>query len=442
MKYPFFPFKMIKNGDEEFGILSPYKDSPGKINIAAAKILELCNGSRSIDQIVEELSHKFRTSGSEIADLADNFIHKMVGEGLVWVKEDKMRWYNPPPPTSIFWEITAECNLKCLHCVVSADKKLDGELTTEKCLRLIDEWARIGVKDITFSGGEPLIHKNFFDLAHAIRKRKLSAQLATNGTLITPEMGRELKKVIMSVQVSLDGSTAEVYGRVRGRKEAFDQAMRGIDILLQNGMDLTIGTVITTRNIDDIPNMLKLVEEHGIKCFRLIPFVPYGRGKLNQALELPHERVKEITTYLAQKRREVPFEILPLEFEETFQQPPVEKIDPSRPSECGGGTEYCTVTPDGEVLPCHYFEGVRADNVKDHPFSWIWAKSRFLNYFRSIRIKDIKGYCRECEWLPTCRAGCKAANFSHRAIFQSNCHCWIANENKKNRTQEMSNQVG
>lgn len=431
MKYPFFPFRIDGHGDQELSVVSPYSGDNIKINHSAASLLALCNGSRSLDEIVTELCHRFGSDEQKVTSMVQTFISEYAGRGLVWIKKEKMRWFNAPAPQSIFWEITAECNLKCLHCVVSADKKLKGELSTQEGLQLIHEWQRMGVLDITFSGGEPLMRQDFFELAHAAANQNLMLGLATNGTLITPSIARELKRLNVNTQVSLDGSNAEIYGKFRGSKSSFSSVLKGIEALLSAENDITIGTVISKHTIDDIPEMLNLVESYGIKSFRLIPFIAFGRGQKNSLLELEPEKVKEVTAYLIEERKRRPFEIMTLEFEHTFNPPPGEKIDPSLPTECGGALHYCTVTPRGDVLPCHYFEGVITDNVKHKSFEKIWKKSRFLNYFRSLRISDMSGHCRQCDWLATCRGGCKAANFSYRSLFDSNRHCWLVSENKK-----------
>jgi len=430
MCYPFFPFKMIHGKDEQVRILSPYSEENIAINTAAACLLKLSNGSKSLEEIIAKLCNHFNSTEDEIRARTMSCIKDFESSGLLWIKKEKMRWFDAPPPDSIFWEITNECNLRCLHCVVSAERKHENELSTQEGLALLNEWRDMRVREITFSGGEPLIRKDFFQLAHAARRNNLAISLATNGTLITPAIADELKTLQASIQVSLDGSTSEIYSRVRGSEIAFDQAIKGIEILVRAGHEITIGTLISMHNVDDIPNMLKLVQRLGAKRFRLIPFIPNGRGKSNSTLELPPERVKAVYTYLLQQRGKWPFEIAALEFEHTFSEPPHYRIDQTQPSECGGALNYCTVTPIGEVLPCHYFEGVTADSVKNQQFSYIWKHSRFLNYFRSLQISDISGYCRQCEWLSVCRGGCKAANFAKKTLFHSNRHCWLVTENK------------
>jgi len=291
------------------------------------------------------------------------------------------------------------------------------------------------VRDITFSGGEPLLRKDFFDLASAAKQRNLELSLATNGTLITPTVARKIRELGFDVQISLYGSTPQVYKQVRGNAERFDDVITGIRNLLSEKVNLTTGTVLTRNNVDDIPDILALVEQLGVPAFRIIPFIPSGRGRENRELELDPSEMRQVYANLREKRASVSLTILPLEFECTFSPPSTEPVDSSRPVECGGAIHYCTVTPTGEVLPCHYFEGVAADSVQNRPFMEVWQQSRFLNYFRSIEIGDIDGCCRQCGWLSECRSGCRATNFSNRDMFGSNHHCWIVKENQMNETQ-------
>jgi radical SAM protein with 4Fe4S-binding SPASM domain len=435
MLYPYFPFALNSKETGKFSITSPYGTS--EINAAAAAILRLCNGSRSIETITDALQRHYALTPSELRTRVDTFLETLSAKGMVWIKKKPMRWFNAPAPPSIFWEITSRCNLLCRHCVVaSSDTASSGELSTERALELIDEWAHAGVRDITFSGGEPLLRKDFFDLASAAKQQNLELSLATNGTLITPSVARTLKNLAIDVQISLDGSTPDVYGRVRGNAERFDDVIAGIRNLLDEAVNLTIGTVLTRNNVDDIDSILEFVEKTGVPSFRIIPFIPSGRGRENLDLELDPREMKKVYAKLREKRFISSVNILPFEFECTFSAPSAEPVDPSRPNECGGAIHYCTVTPTGEVLPCHYFEGVVTDSVQNRPFMEVWQKSRFLNYFRSIEIGDIRGHCGECGWLSECRAGCRATNFSNRDLFGSNNHCWVVKEHQMNDAQD------
>jgi radical SAM protein with 4Fe4S-binding SPASM domain len=85
------------------------------------------------------------------------------------------------------------------------------------------------------------------------------------------------------------------------------------------------------------------------------------------------------------------------------------------------------ITPEGNVIPCTCFWGINGENLRDHTFQWIWENSVLLNYFRNIRLNDIKGACRDCKWLLLCHGGCKAENYLNGDIFGSSRSCWVAN---------------
>jgi len=434
MEVPFFPFKAVRDGDGGMAVQSPYTAKPVGINPSASALLSLCDGSQSIDEIVDALCDRFESSPESVRPAVHRFLRDYEARGLVWIRGERMRWFDAAPPESIFWEVTAKCNLRCRHCVVSAGAEVPGELSTQEGLDLLSQWAHMGVRDVTFSGGEPLLRSDIHILLRTAAALGLSVGFSTNGTCLTPQAARELRALGANVQVSLDGSCAEVYARLRGSRSAFDLALRGIRTLVSAGNDITIGTVLTKHNLDDIPAMLRLVERLGVNRFRLIPFIAYGRGQESMELEpLPNE-VKEVTAYLHGERGKRPLDIVSLEFEETFRPPPPGPVDPQELGGCSGAISYCTVTPAGEVLPCHYFEGVRAESVRDLPFAEIWRSSRFLNYFRSLRINDIRGPCRHCEWLPKCRGSCRAANFSHARLLDSNRHCWLVAEAERGDT--------
>ena len=97
-------------------------------------------------------------------------------------------------PFLVVWDCTHLCNLKCKHCYIGAKEKMEGELTTEEGKRLIDEMRDAGVIILAFSGGEPLMRKDFFELADYAHRNDLYVTSATNGTLITEEVAKKLKE--------------------------------------------------------------------------------------------------------------------------------------------------------------------------------------------------------------------------------------------------------
>ncbi|MGP8337749.1 MAG: radical SAM protein, partial [Methanosarcinaceae archaeon] len=244
-------------------------------------------------------------------------------------------------------------------------------------------------------------------------------------TLITKEIAENLAKIQASAQVSLDGATPDVHDGLRQCPGAWQRTIEGIKILEEAGVSVMIAAVVTNANAAQIPALYDLAADLGTQKFRILPFVPFGRGGDSVELEVSPQKMREITTYLRNRSDNGGLPVVQMEFECTLKPLAPEKVDPQTRIGCDGGVAYCTITSTGDVLPCNYFAGVETENVKENSFANIWKNSRFLNYFRSLNVSDIKGVCQDCDWLSICRGSCIAANFAHGDIFQANCHCWL-----------------
>ena len=130
----------------------------------------------------------------------------------------------------VVWNSTKTCNLKCMHCYMQSDaQKYKDELTTEEAKKFIDDLADFHVPVLLFSGGEPLIRPDFFELAEYAEKKGVRPTLSTNGTLITREVAQRIKDIgVGYVGISLDG-LKDVNDKFRGVEGAYEKAMQGIE---------------------------------------------------------------------------------------------------------------------------------------------------------------------------------------------------------------------
>lgn len=421
---PYFPFSLVMESDV-WVLHNPLLGIEEELNQAAYFVLKLCDGYRTLEEVATELSGAYGESEDVILRRIEPMLSRYTDEGLLWWRSRRMTWWKLQPPMAVLWDLTSGCNLKCRHCVVSAGPSCHDELGLEDCKRLIDEMSAFGVSQLIMSGGEPMLRPDFFDIAGYATSKNLSLQVATNGTLIDEDAARELSRIGAFAQVSLDASGPEIHDYFRQVSGSWDRTIEGIRLLVKEKVPVTLASVVTSCNVDDIPKLYELAANLGVQTFRILPFVPAGRGDSIRDLEISPAKMKELTGYLLDKKEEVGLDIAPMEFACTFSPPPEGMTDTDTRLGCDGGVAYCTITSKGEVLPCNYFAGAEAENVKEKDFEWIWHNSRFLNYFRSLVVSDLHGACGECSWLSVCRGSCVAANFSHGDIFQSNCHCWL-----------------
>jgi radical SAM protein with 4Fe4S-binding SPASM domain len=426
--FPYFPLKLSPRIGQWY-LMNPLDGSEYTLNETSYRLLTFCDGIKNWDEILSVMSSDYGLSKSFIKIRVEPIIQKLTEDGILWWRRQPVTWYPCKPPKAVLWEITSKCNLFCLHCVVQAGRTEKNGPTLSRCISLIDEMAKYGVKQIIFSGGEPLVRRDFFDIAGYAYNKGIKIQIATNGTLITKPIAEHFKDIGAYAQVSLDGATALVHDYFRGLKGAWEKTINGIKHLVEARVPVMIASTVTKINFTEIPELYKLAKDLGAHTFRILPFMPYGRGAKLFDLEVHPDVMRSITAYLKEERDKGNLPVAPMEFECTFASSLPPKNEPHSHIGCAGAISHCAIREGGEVFPCNYFAGVKAENINEHNFNWIWENSQFLNYFRSLNIADLNGSCKRCSWLSVCKGSCIATNFAHGSVFQGNYHCWIASEN-------------
>ena len=178
----------------------------------------------------------------------------------------------------VVWNISRACNLKCVHCYNdSVSSKASDELSTNEAKVVLDDLAEFGVPSVLFSGGEPLMRPDLFELIEYAVGKGLRAVISTNGTLITNELARKIKKNNVSyVGISLDG-IGKINDQFRGVKGAFDRAVSGIRNCQDAGVRIGLRLTLTKRNVQDLESLFDFFEKENIERACFYHFVPSGR---------------------------------------------------------------------------------------------------------------------------------------------------------------------
>jgi len=334
-------------------------------------------------------------------------------------------------PFLVVWNLTNMCNLRCKHCYQRAGRASKDELSLEEKLRLVDELAEAGVVAIAFSGGEPLMHPDFFPVARRVRERGLYVSVATNGTLITPAMAGLLKKVgVGYVEVSLDSARPEIHDDFRGLSGAWNRTVEGIRNCVAAGIFTVVAMVVTRLNFEDVPALIDLSKKLGASRFMHFNFIPTGKGKEIVGLDITPQQREELLRLLYMKSRTSGIEVLstaPQFARVAFQQSKGEAIAPAHfylgqnrnwglvalaefIGGCGAGRLYCAIEPNGDVTPCVFIPQIIAGNVKEKSFSEIWHTAKIFKEFQ-LRAK-LQGFCRTCEFKMVC-GGCRARSLGY-----------------------------
>jgi len=324
----------------------------------------------------------------------------------------------------VAWEVTRRCNLSCVHCRASSlSGPYAGELDTARSLRLLDEIAAFSQPIIILTGGEPLLRDDIYEIADHGTKKGLRMVLATNGTLLTPEIVRSMLQAgIQRVSVSIDGRNWESHDAFRGVPGAFASAMNGIDLLKRGGMSFQINTTITQQNLDQIESILDLAVELGASAHHIFLLVPTGRGKDLGDQSISAEAYEKTLEWFHRQSRTSPIQLkatcAPHYFRIVHQKGNEAITHPhSRHNEapslhamtrgCLGGSSFCFISHTGQVQPCGYLE-IDCGQIKQTPFKEIWNDSPVFEDLRDLN--RYKGKCGICPFIRVC-GGCRARAF-------------------------------
>jgi len=182
-------------------------------------------------------------------------------------------------PFSGSLEVTFRCNLRCVHCYVGdfrSGVQSKAELSTAEMRKILDQIADAGCLDLLLTGGEPLMRPDFLDIYTYAKQKGLMLTLFTNGSLLTPKIVDYLGNwPPQSVEITLYGYSQQTYERVTGISGSHARCMRGIELLLHQGIPLKLKTMLLTLNQHELDDMKHFSESLGVK-FRYDPLINAG----------------------------------------------------------------------------------------------------------------------------------------------------------------------
>jgi len=323
----------------------------------------------------------------------------------------------------VVFNITRTCNLKCVHCYSdSENKKYTGELTTNEIKNILKDLSRFSIPALLLSGGEPLMHPDFSEIAEYGRSLGLRITLSTNGTLITDNIAKELKKLGISyVGVSLDG-IGEINDKFRGRTGAFKEAIKGFQNCVTNNQRVGLRLTLTKQNVQDLNKIFDFIEAKNINraCFYHLAYS--GRGSKISEYDLTHEETRNAMDIILERTQDfytrgLNKDILTVDnhvdgiylYLKQLKEHPEQAAKTLELLKWNGGGTYSSgvgignIDFLGNVHPDQFWMHYSFGNVKERPFSEIWQDtSNPLMAGLKNRIPLLKGKCKTCKWLDAC----------------------------------------
>lgn len=319
------------------------------------------------------------------------------------------------------WEVTAACNLNCIHCHAASGKPHPHELSTDEGKRLIDQLAEVdGFRTLVYSGGEPLVRPDIFDLLKHSKDVGFANIIATNGILIDEEMAWKLKEHgVVCNAISIDASDPDIHNFVRNSPKAFDLALRAIEATRKAGILLQINTTAMEYNMENLSDLIDFVDQHDASIMLMYQLVAVGRGGKIERATLKKSANENLSRLIAQKQKQTRAIIEPVAGPQYWpyilekkgiQNGLLIKIAEQVFHGCAAGRGFVYIKANGEVWPCPFVE-VNTGNVREKPFSEIYEEAPV---FKNLRNREnlLKGLCGDCRYKKIC-GGCRGRAWAY-----------------------------
>ncbi|HEY5591894.1 MAG TPA: radical SAM protein [Paludibacter sp.] len=382
--------KIIKKGSKIL-FFNPQVPSWLVTNKNGELVLALCNGKRTIKEVVEKFGTKY---GNENKEIANAFLIEAIKTNIFFNEVIPNNFQKSKYPLRILQlSLTSNCNLNCTYCYAT-DREEQGQqfLTFEDYQRIINDACKLSSGlEIVLTGGEPILKKDCFSIAEYAQFKGCTVHLLSNGTLIGENNINLIKKYIDLVIISVDGSSKELHEKHRGAN-SYAPIVKAIDLLDKYDINYQLSMTVNRMNIGDVGCMAK---KYGSKL-RFAPLFVAGNAKKNK------QSISGIEYYKALSEAAG---VNPLSYCEST----LENAKHCKNHKCAIGDAEISISETGDIYPCQLLHNkdFYSGNVKDQSIIDIYNNSHILEECRDLKVDNIKG-CSTCFLRYVCGGACRA----------------------------------
>lgn len=345
------------------------------------------------------------------------------------------------PFFTLQWHLTANCENSCKHCYLKEEtsykKEIENELNFKNLkivlndfIETIKEWGAIG--SINFTGGDPLLKKEVFQLIKIATENGLRVGILGNPNLIDYETATRLKEAgLDQYQLSLDG-LEKTHDELRGKIGSFKDTLRAIETLQKAGINTVVMFTLSKVNAKDLIKVINLVNNLRVSIFDFARIVPIGSGSQFKTLMLEpqeyrslllkvleeYKKIYEVGHYTKFGRKDHLWKLLYSELG-IFRKPINENTELIYDG-CAIGNKLLTILADGTVYSCRRLP-IEIGKVPKQKIKDIFLNSEILDEMRDIGKME---KCNKCELLRFCR-GCPAVAYGkYKNFYSPDPQCW------------------
>jgi pyrroloquinoline quinone biosynthesis protein E len=314
------------------------------------------------------------------------------------------------PPLALLAELTHRCPLSCPYCSNPIElERASGELTEQEWWRVLREAAALGVLQVHFSGGEPMVRRDLGALIAEAATHGLYSNLITSGTLGGErEIAAFADAGLRHVQLSFQDHEAASNDRIAGLAGAHERKLAFAAAVRAAGLPLTLNMVVHRQNLDGLEAMIEMAVTLGARRLEIAHVQYYAWALENRGALLPSRRQLDAATRIVEAARVRLKGVLAIDYV-------VPDYHGVRPKSCmnGWGRQFLNVMPSGTVVPCHAAQtipGIAFPSVRDQSLADIWYGSDAFNRFRGTAWMPEP--CRGCDRREIDWGGCRCQAFA------------------------------
>lgn len=317
----------------------------------------------------------------------------------------------------IVWEITAKCNMNCLHCGSDCNCDVKGEeLSTAECIEVLEDIRDVGGCNLMiFSGGEPLLREDLGVLTSMCNIFDIKPAVISNAFMVNEHTIKRIKAMnLIAYGISIDAADPYMHDYIRGIPHAFDHLEKAIKLLHENNIVPTVVTTVHKLNYTQLPKIRDFLIKNKVKLWQ----IQYGDniGRMPKDCQITEAQYFEIAKFILDTQKNYSQYFKRVSGADVFgYMSDMAKRMQKFWCGCLAGIAFAGISAEGSVRGClsmqadKYIEG----NVREKSFKDIWLDKNSFAYNRKFDCSMMTGYCKTCIHAAVCKGGCMRAASIH-----------------------------
>ena len=417
--FPMLKEEYILHKCPEYGFIYPSsvssKNQSYIINEDAARIIDMCDGKKNLEEIAGELALYCHEDPDSLFKTIKSYLED--SEALITISNEPKHIkfkstgnLEIPAPITVSIELTYNCSFSCKHCYIGSSPKRNEFWKTDELITILNELSSLGVGIIELTGGDPFTHPDFISIVKYCARNFNSIRIITNGYLLNENYIKcfsEYKDKI-AFQVDLHGDNSKYVDWFCGNEGAFENAKKAIKMLSENKFKVKAAMNVTPLNMGQILSATDLAKKLGANSMNIATVLPIGRGQDPEITFSPEDT--ELTKQLGEQLKIAKDEFKEFLVENHNEIIPRITKENENEINCGAFSKFLCLTPGGKMKMCpisspdDFSIGCLCDNSMENIFS--------KNIFKQlVELEDPRPeICGKCEHLWFCQ-NCLARGF-------------------------------